>query len=269
MPQSDTVVLMGDKIVDNLVAVLGLGEAGAAIAGDLAAAGVDVRGYDPVVRDVEGVKHADSATAAAGGAALVMSLNAAAVALDVARDASPGAGQLYADLNTGPPSLKVELAGAVEPARFVDVALMGPVPGHGLRTPCLVSGSGAAAYAELLSPLGVPVEVVGDEPGQAAERKLLRSVFMKGIAAAAIESLAAARAAGCEEWLHGELAGVFEGASPALLERLLEGSRIHAARRVHEMRAAGEMLSDLQVEPRIADAARGWLEQLEAEAHVG
>src|SRR6185312_6489616 len=72
LPQSDTVVLMGDKIVDNPVAVLGLGEAGAAIAGDLAAAGVDVRGYDPVEREVEGVKRSDSAAAAAGGAALVM-----------------------------------------------------------------------------------------------------------------------------------------------------------------------------------------------------
>jgi 3-hydroxyisobutyrate dehydrogenase-like beta-hydroxyacid dehydrogenase len=261
---------MGDKIVDNPVAVLGLGEAGAAIAGDLAAAGVDVRGFDPVAGGVEGVKRADSASAAASGAALVLSVNSAAVARDVARDAAPAEGQLYADLNTGPPSLKAELAAAVEPpALFVDVALMGPVPGNGLRTPCLVSGSGAPAYAELLRPLGVKVEVVGDEPGQAAERKLLRSVFMKGIAAAAIESLAAARAAGCEEWLHGELADVFEGASPALLERLLNGSRIHAARRVHEMRAAGEMLGDLGVEPRISDAARGWLEQLEAEAHVG
>jgi 3-hydroxyisobutyrate dehydrogenase-like beta-hydroxyacid dehydrogenase len=228
-----------------------------------------VRGFDPVAGDVEGVKRADSASAAASGAALVLSVNSAAVASDVARDAAPGEGQLYADLNTGPPSLKAELAAAVEPARFVDVALMGPVPGNGLRTPCLVSGSGAPAYAELLQPLGVKVEVVGDQPGQAAERKLLRSVFMKGIAAAAIESLAAARAAGCEEWLHGELADVFEGASPALLERLLNGSRIHAARRVHEMRAASQMLTDLEVQPRISEAARGWLEQLEEEAHVG
>jgi len=262
---------MGDKIVDNPVAVLGLGEAGAAIAQGLVAAGVDVRGFDPVAGDVEGVTRAGSAAAAADGAALVMSVNSAAVARDVARDASPAAGQLYADLNTGPPSLKTELARVVEAsgARFVDVALMGPVPGNGLRTPALVSGSGAVGYAELLGPLGVPVEVVGHEAGQAAERKLLRSVFMKGIAAAAIESLAAARAAGCEEWLHGELAHVFEGASPALLDRLLNGSRIHAARRVHEMRAASQMLADLHVEPRISEAARGWLEQLEAEAHVG
>jgi 3-hydroxyisobutyrate dehydrogenase-like beta-hydroxyacid dehydrogenase len=259
---------MGDKIVDNLsAAVLGLGEAGAAIATDLVAIGVDVRGYDPVPRDVAGVQFADTPAAAASGAALVLSVNSAAVALDVARSVPLEPDKLYADLNTAPPALKAELARVV-PARFVDVALLGPVPGNGLRTPCLVSGSGAAAYAELVGALGVPVEVVGDQPGQAGERKLLRSVFMKGIAAAAIESLAAARAAGCEEWLHGELAGVFAGASPALLERLLSGSRIHAARRVDEMRAASEMLTHLQVEPRVSTAAVGWLEQLEAEAHV-
>jgi 3-hydroxyisobutyrate dehydrogenase-like beta-hydroxyacid dehydrogenase len=262
---------MGDKIVDNLsVAVLGLGEAGAAIARGLASAGVEVRGYDPVAPDVEGVQRADSAAAAASGATLVLSANSAAVALDVARDAQPREGQLYADLNTGPPALKADLARVVEEAgaRFVDVGLLGPVPGNGLLTPCLVSGAGAREYAELLRPLGVPVEFVGDEPGLAAERKLLRSVFMKGIAAAAIESLAAARAAGCEEWLHGEIAGVFEGASPAFLDRLLRGSHTHAARRVHEMRAAGEMLTHLDVEPRVSQAALAWLEQLDAEAHV-
>ena len=120
-------------------------------------------------------------------------------------------GQLFADLNTASPALKAELAAVVETggAQFVDVALMGTVPGNGLLTPCLVSGSGARAYAELFRPLGTPVEVVDGEAGQAAERKLLRSVFMKGMAAAAIESLAAARAAGCEEWLHDELAQVF------------------------------------------------------------
>ena len=263
---------MGDKIVDNLqVAVLGLGEAGGAIAGDLVALGVDVRGFDPAPREVNGVGRANTAADATAGASLVLSVNSGAIAIDVARSAAPGAGQLYADLNTGPPALKAELSRVVETAgaRFVDVALMGSVPANGLRTPCLVSGSGATAYAELAGALGVPVEVVGDEAGQAAERKLLRSVFMKGIAAAAIESLAAARAAGCEEWLHGELAAVFESASPALLDRLLTGSRIHAARRVHEMQAAGDMLTDLHVEPRISSAARGWLQQLEMESHVG
>ena len=262
---------MVDEIVDNLrVAVIGLGEAGGAIASDLAAAGVPVVGWDPVVDDPpEGVRPAASAAAAVAGATAVLSVNAAAVALEVARGLAPALspGQLYADLNTAAPGLKVQLAAELEPtgALFVDLALMSPVPGRGLRTPGLASGPGATRFVALFGRLGMPVEVVGARAGDAAARKLLRSVFMKGIAAAAIESLAAARAEGCEEWLHDELADVFEGADVALLERLLSGSAQHAARRRHEMDAAAEMLTELGVAPRVCVAAAGWLGQLDGE----
>lgn len=256
------------------VAVIGLGEAGGAIAADLAALPVDVSCWDPAVDEPPpGAKAAPDARRAAAGADAVLSVNSASVALEVARDLAPSLerGQLYADLNTSAPSLKTELAALLRPtgALFADVALMAPVPGNGLRTPCLVSGAGAERYAELLGPVGMPVQVVGAEPGVAAERKLLRSVFMKGIAAAAIESLAAASAAGCEEWLHGELAQVLDEADPALLERLLSGSRRHALRREQEMQAAVQMLSELGVQPRVSRAAAGWLAQLQAEVARG
>ena len=65
------------------VAVLGLGEAGARIAADLVAAGCTVRGWDPAQRP-EGIANADSALDAVRGADVVLSLNAASVALDVA-----------------------------------------------------------------------------------------------------------------------------------------------------------------------------------------
>jgi 3-hydroxyisobutyrate dehydrogenase-like beta-hydroxyacid dehydrogenase len=262
---------MVDEIVDNLrIAIIGLGEAGGAIARDLAAAGVHVDGWDPVVdAPPAGVRLAGSAAEAVANASAVLSVNAAAVALEVARELVPALspGQLYADLNTAAPGLKVQLAGVIQRsgALFVDVALMAPVPGTGLRTPGLASGPGAARFVDLFSGLGMPVYVVGHEPGDAAARKLLRSVFMKGIAAAAIESLAAARAEGCEEWLRGELAEVFQDADAALLDRLLTGSRRHASRRRHEMDAAAEMLTELGVEPRVCVAAAGWLGQLDAE----
>ena len=47
-----------------------------------------------------------------------------------------------------------------------------------------------------------------------------------------------------------------------LLERLLTGSRTHAVRRVDEMRAAVAYLEELGVEPHVARAAVGRLEQL-------
>jgi 3-hydroxyisobutyrate dehydrogenase-like beta-hydroxyacid dehydrogenase len=109
------------------------------------------------------------------------------------------------------------------------------------------------------------VEALDGPAGEAAERKLLRSVFAKGMAAAAIEALAAARAAGCEEWLHGELVATLSGADEALLARWLEGSRLHAVRRVEEMEASAAMLDELGTPTRITTAARDWLAQLAGE----
>ena len=255
---------MTERAQDDLrVAVLGLGEAGASIAADLVALGVDVRGFDPLPdRRVSGVRAARSAVDAVEGANVVLSLNSAAVAVSVARSViealSPG--QLYADLNTASPATKRELAKIVD--LFVDVALLAPVPGRGVRTPALASGRSASEFAARFRPLGMPVELVGPDPGAAATRKLVRSVFMKGLAAAAVESLAAGSAAGCGEWLRAEIVAVLENADEALLDRLLAGSRTHAARRVDEMEAAAELLRELGVEPRIATATAASLSDL-------
>ena len=243
--------------------MLGLGEAGSRIASDLVAAGAEVSGYDPADVDVEGVTGAPDVPAAVRECDVVLSLNAARVALDVAVAALPGLadGTVYADLNTGSPELKRSIAVLAEEARapFADVALLGPVPGRGLRTPALASGAGAQAFADALRPLGMPVDVVSDQAGDAAAMKLVRSVFMKGLAAAAIESVEAADAAGHADWLKGEIAAVI---GEPFLERLLEGSRTHAARRVDEMEAARDLLLALGVEPRIAEASAAVLAHL-------
>jgi 3-hydroxyisobutyrate dehydrogenase-like beta-hydroxyacid dehydrogenase len=242
------------------VAVLGLGEAGGRIAADLVAAGCAVRGWDPVARPA-GIPVAADGPSAVRGAGVVLSVNAAAVALDVAEDVAGALGDraLYADCNTSSPGLKQALAERVR-VRFADVALVGTVPSLGLRTPALASGAGAERFAELFRPLGMPVDVVGSAPGDAAGLKLLRSVFMKGLAAAAIESLEAARAAGAEERVRADIASVI---GEPLLERLLTGSRAHAARRVDEMEAAAAYLDELGVSPRVARSAAEWLAQLE------
>ena len=115
------------------VAVLGLGEAGGAIASGLAAAGCAVRGSDPAVAVAPpGVQRTGTPIEAVVGADLVLSLTTAAHALDAAESIAPSlaAGQLYADLNTTAPALKRELAAAIAQtgAAFADVALLGPVP---------------------------------------------------------------------------------------------------------------------------------------------
>jgi 3-hydroxyisobutyrate dehydrogenase-like beta-hydroxyacid dehydrogenase len=250
------------------VGVLGLGEAGMAIAVDLRDAGAVVRAYDPVAAAPSGVAGCPDEAAAATGVDVVMSANSADVALGALRAGCVGAapGTVWADLNTASPALKQRLAAVCAEAGldFVDVALMAPVPGRGLRTPALACGPGADRYARLLAPLGADVDVLDAPPGAAAARKLLRSVFLKGLAAALVEALTAARAAGCEEWLRQNIVDELTAADARTVERLDTGTHRHAARRVAELTATIELLAELGVPPRISTASREWLQQLAA-----
>lgn len=243
------------------VAVLGLGEAGSRFAADLAAAGVDVCGYDPApVPTPPGVVRYDDPTSAVDGADVVLALTAAADAVGALSPClcSLRPGTIYADLSTSSARVKQELvailaAGAAGVA-FADVALMAVVPGNGLRTPALVSGPGAESYVAWLRPFGVDVQSIGLVPGDAATRKLLRSVFMKGLAAVVIEAMAAGEAAGQSEWLWDNIVSEITAAGAPLLSRLALGTGPHAVRRLHEMEACATMLVELGIDPVMTDA---------------
>ena len=250
-----------------VVAVLGLGEAGGIISRDLLTAGVTVRGYDPAVAAPDGIVPAGSDAEACAGADLVLSLTTAHEAEAALRASLPGLAPTawYADLNTSSADLKQRLAALAgrHQTGFADVAMMAPVPGRGIGTPMLVSGAAAAEVAAALNGLGGNAAALPGPAGAAASRKLCRSVFYKGMAAAVTESLRAGRAAGCEDWLRENIA---EDIGPAMLDRLEQGSITHAVRRADEMAAATEMLGELGVPARIAAASRDWLEQLAKEA---
>lgn len=253
------------------VGILGLGEAGLALGDDLAALGVDVKGWDPERRPGESGIRLVARPEDVADSDVVLSVNSAAAAIQAASSVvhvlRPS--HVYADLNSGSPAMKQAVARVIEPtgASFADVALMSAVPGKGIQTPALASGSGAQAFADRLAPFGMPIEIVGAEPGAAAVRKLLRSVFTKGLAAAVIESLKAAEAADCRDWVWRDIAATLSAADEALVGRLVDGSRRHAARRAEEMRDVCRLLSDLGVEPRIAAAALALLVDLE-KSHV-
>jgi 3-hydroxyisobutyrate dehydrogenase-like beta-hydroxyacid dehydrogenase len=254
--------------MSSVIAVLGFGEAGSLIARDLVAAGANVRGFDPKVPPPDGVVGADSEAEAVVGADLVLSLNSAAEAV-AALTASLGAlelGAVWADLNTASPAVKRRLAdiGAGRGIPVTDIAMMAPVPGNGLRVPMLASGD--AEYAAVtLRGYGADVQVLDGPAGLAATRKLLRSVFYKGMCASIVEALEAAEAAGLEDWLRPHIAEELAAADASTVERIVTGTRRHAVRRGHEMAAAAEMLTDLGVRPIMADASRALHERLAAE----
>jgi 3-hydroxyisobutyrate dehydrogenase-like beta-hydroxyacid dehydrogenase len=250
--------------------VFGLGEAGSLIAADLAAAGGVVRGYDPAdVPTPTGVIRCTTPGEAVEDADVVLACVAAAdaeVAATQALAAIPD-GALYADLGTGSAELKRSLAALVGPRlRFVDVGLMTVVPGHGLATPSLASGPGATPYVDLLGPLGAQVEAIGDEPGAAATRKLLRSVVMKGLAGLIIEAMQGADAAGESEWVYRNIVHQLTVTDETFIRRLVEGTAVHHERRRHEMEASLDLLAELGIDPVMT---RATVEHLARTAEYG
>jgi 3-hydroxyisobutyrate dehydrogenase-like beta-hydroxyacid dehydrogenase len=257
-------------MTSKIVAVLGLGEAGKLLARDLMRGGASVRGWDPDLRgDLSEIPIAASFADAVRGADIVIAVNWASVAEEVAREAAPllRPGMIYAEHNTAGPRLKLAVSAVVNPtgARCVDVAMMAPVPGLGMKVPMFFAGDGAEELAAYYRGFGTPTTVVGSTPGEANARKLCRSVFFKGMSSAVWEALEAARAAGVEDWLRADIANTFVNAGESFINRLIEGTATHAKRRAHEMHDAAALLTQLGVPTTMADATARSLERIAAE----
>ncbi|MBC2640486.1 MULTISPECIES: NAD(P)-binding domain-containing protein [unclassified Rhodococcus (in: high G+C Gram-positive bacteria)] len=240
------------------VAVLGLGEAGSLYSSGFLAKGWEVTGFDPAdTATPAGVLRFDDVADAVRGAELVLSLTSAKVALRAATDAAPhlAEGACYADMNAASAEVKNEVATVVERvgAVFADVAVVGSVPAHGVRTNLVISGSGSAVATGFFESLGASVEDIGGAPGDASNRKLLRSTFMKGLGALIVESVDAGKAADAEQWVRQQIANELAG-SFSSLDRLRDGTRKHAGRRSVEAAASVELLDNLGVRPVLASA---------------
>jgi 3-hydroxyisobutyrate dehydrogenase-like beta-hydroxyacid dehydrogenase len=237
------------------IAIFGLGEAGGAIATDLAKfTNVSVHGFDPrAVPTPVGVQRHDSPQEAVRDASLICALTASADATKALTQivGATFSNAIYADFSTSAAGIKQELSAVCDRSQlgFVDVALMSPVPGNGITTPALASGPSAHAFIDVFKKFGMPVEYAGAEAGQAATRKLLRSIVIKGFAALVIESMEAANAAGLGKETWENLVEQFAVADSTFMRRLVTGTYEHSLRRLHEMEAAEQMVLELGLNP--------------------
>ena len=249
--------------------VIGLGEAGATYASALVAAGHSVTGFDPVAPSTpHGVVRAATAAEACLGAEIVLVLTGAAAARNVAQECLPvlPAGSCYADFTSSSPHVMRELGQLPSEADFADVAILGPVPTQGAKTPLMVSGPGSRAIANLLAPLGADVEIADGEPGAAMAHKLLRSVLMKGLASVVVEAVTAGRAAGLEDWIRAQIARQLAGDGQAVIDRFLTGTARHALRRSKEMQDTAGYLSELGVPAEMTAASASALTRIAEES---
>ncbi|NKB38959.1 MAG: DUF1932 domain-containing protein [Gammaproteobacteria bacterium] len=250
------------------IGIFGLGEAGSLIATDLLAEGVEVLAYDPAaVETPVGVVRTERPEKVVTDCDTVMALTAgqdALCAMQQALDEIP-INLLYADFSTNSVETKKQLADIAckKGFPFVDIALMGTVPGKGLRTPMLAAGSGADKLIKNWHQLPVSIDFVSEYAGDAAMRKLLRSIMMKGLAATIIEALRAAEAAGCQDWLWTNIADEIDRADAQMISRFVSGTGKHYGRRIHEMEASQALLKQLGVTPLMTTATLESLRQVE------
>jgi 3-hydroxyisobutyrate dehydrogenase-like beta-hydroxyacid dehydrogenase len=232
------------------IAVLGLGEAGSHFANDLADLGYEVSGWDPNPKRPlnEKVFFANSNAAAVTDVDIIFNVNLSEVASSVAEEikSSVKSTAIFCEMNTSSPKGKTTIEKILkEYCHVLDVAIMAPVPPQGIRTPFLVTGEASNRFITALPELD-NISTIKGGVGEAAKMKLLRSIVYKGIAAVICEAMEAAEYYGKEEYMREQIASII-GENTDLIDRFVEGSRIHAIRRGHEMEAVVSMLKQSEL----------------------
>jgi 3-hydroxyisobutyrate dehydrogenase-like beta-hydroxyacid dehydrogenase len=140
-------------------------------------------------------------------------------------------------------------------ARFVEVAIMAPVPPQGHRVPMLTGGAAAGEFAGLMAPFGVQMEIASAEIGVAAATKMFRSIVVKGLEALLTECVLGAGRYGAEDRVFASLAESFPGIDWQTLATYMVGRVVvHGERRAREMDEVADTLRALGIEPIMAEA---------------
>jgi 3-hydroxyisobutyrate dehydrogenase-like beta-hydroxyacid dehydrogenase len=243
------------------IAFIGFGEAARAFVASLRPLGpLRVAAYDIKVHGPEagalraaagalGVALTESAAAAIAGAGIVVSAVTAAAAAEALGPAydRPVHPHTLIDLNSVSAGVKRANAARVRAAgaRYLDMAVMAPVHPAGHRTPVLVAGD-LDPVLDWLRSRDFRVEALGPEVGAAASVKMVRSLFVKGLEAITVQTLAAAEAAGCGERVLASLAGSYPGLDlPRTAPYQAERVATHGRRRAEELREVAVSMAEL------------------------
>lgn len=252
---------------------IGFGEAASIIAEGLLEQGLGgIRAYDicmddPARKDLlfdraqkTEVELTSSAEVLINVSDLIISAVTCTEALNAANSAAPhlGADQIYMDINSVSPATKKQVGDAIEPsgAKFVEVAVMGDLPGYRYKVPMVLCGPAVPKVIEHLGPYGMVMEDFGPEFGRAAALKMFRSVMIKGMEALLQESVLAASEYGVADKVLESVGEGYPGMDwKALANYLIGRTAIHGERRSHEMLEVSETLRGMGIDPFMSEAA--------------
>ncbi len=179
-------------------------------------------------------------------------------ALEAANAAAPllKKGAHFLDLCTVTGRMADEDRSAIErgAGRYVDVAVMGGFFKQGIKAPMLVAGEDAAQAVDWMNASGFSVKLLGPKPGSASSVKMLRSTLVKGVEALGVEALVAARRQGILEEVLGCLEDADQMPFRDFIAMLVQTHIVHAHRRWEEMGLVAQTLRETGVEPLMTEA---------------
>jgi len=255
------------------IGFIGFGEAGFLIARGLHGAGAcrihayDINTYTPQLGDRIQARAAESEVclvASSAGIADASDVLFSAVTADRALEAAEQTvpflrpRHLYVDINSVSPDRKQSIARVIAQsgARFVEAAVMSPVPSHGHRVPMLLGGVDAPALAALMAPYRMNLEVISDGIGAASATKMCRSVIVKGLEALILECVLGAVPYGADERVFATLDETFPGMNWKKIADYMVGRVVeHGERRSRELDEVADTLRAIGIEPVMAEAA--------------
>jgi 3-hydroxyisobutyrate dehydrogenase-like beta-hydroxyacid dehydrogenase len=150
---------------------------------------------------------------------------------------------------------------------------MAPVAPYLHKVPCLIGGPGAAALAPRAAALGMKMDFVSAEVGQASAIKMFRSIVVKGLESILVESMVAASEYGVEDRVLASLQKTFPGIEwEKLAGYMIERVVSHGKRRAAEMREVAATLEGIGLEPIMAAASASrqqWVADLGVKQRLG
>lgn len=165
-------------------------------------------------------------------------------------------GAHYLDLCTVTGKMSDEDRAAIESGRgrYIDVAVMGGFFSQGIKAPMLVAGDGADEAVAWMNANGFEAKYLGPKPGSASSVKMLRSTLVKGIEALGVEALVAARRQGILEEVLGCLGDADAQTLRGFIAMLVQTHIVHAHRRWEEMGLVARTLRETGVDPLMTEA---------------
>ncbi|MGZ5901071.1 MAG: DUF1932 domain-containing protein, partial [Reyranella sp.] len=196
-------------------------------------------------------------TAALSDADLVICAVEGEHALEAAQAAAPllKKGAHYLDLCTVTGAMSDDNRAAIEAAggRYIDIAVMGGFFKSGIKAPMLVAGGDVEPVVEWMNANGFEAKVLGTRPGSASSVKMVRSVLIKGVEALGVEAYVTAERQGILKEVMECMGDVDQIGFAKFVGTLVQTHIVHAHRRWEEMGLVGKTLRETGVDPLMTE----------------